>query len=168
MQKESVESIIRALNEAAVRYLIAGGLAVVAHGYVRFTADVDLILDFEDGNVRRALAALAALGYRPRPPVPIEQFAEPSMRRWWIEEKGLTVFSLNSPGHQATEVDIFVEAPLDFDAAYPSAFRVEVAANVAATFLSFDDLVALKRKAGRPQDLADIDQLKLIKEQVER
>jgi len=45
--KRSVEAIVDALNAAGVRYLIAGGLAVVAHGYVRFTADVDLILDLE-------------------------------------------------------------------------------------------------------------------------
>ena len=43
MEKRSVEAIIRALNAASARYLVAGGLAVVAHGYVRFTADVDLI-----------------------------------------------------------------------------------------------------------------------------
>ena len=42
MERRSIEVIIRALNEAHVRYLIAGGLAVVAHGYVRFTADAGM------------------------------------------------------------------------------------------------------------------------------
>jgi len=166
VQKESVEQIFRAMNGASVRYLVAGGLAVVAHGYLRLTADVDLILDLEEGNLRRALAALSALGYRPRPPVPIEQFADPAMRRRWVAEKGLTVFSLQSLEHQATEVDLFVQAPLDFDAAYHTALRLEVAPGVAATFLSLDDLLALKRKAGRPQDLADVDQLTIIREQM--
>jgi len=41
VEKRSVEAIIGALNAARVRYLVAGGLAVVAHGYVRFTADID-------------------------------------------------------------------------------------------------------------------------------
>jgi len=164
VQKESVESIFRALNDASVRYLVAGGLAVVAHGYLRLTADVDLILNLEETNVRRALAALAALGFRPRAPVPAEQFADPAIRRRWISEKGLTVFTMSSPLHEATEVDLFVESPLDFDSAYKSAYRVEVAPGVPATFIGFDDLVALKKRAGRPQDLADIDQLKLIRE----
>ena len=44
-----------------VRYLVAGGLAVVAHGYLRFTADVDLIVDLEPANVTRAVAALESL-----------------------------------------------------------------------------------------------------------
>ena len=62
MRKQSVEEIVRVLNAASVRYLIAGGLAVVAHGYLRFTADVDLILDLDEDNTRRALAALAGSG----------------------------------------------------------------------------------------------------------
>lgn len=41
---ESFESIVRALNDAGVRYLIAGGLAVNAHGYLRFTKDVDFVI----------------------------------------------------------------------------------------------------------------------------
>jgi len=47
MTIRSLETIVRALDGARVRYLIVGGLAVVAHGYVRFTADVDLVLDPE-------------------------------------------------------------------------------------------------------------------------
>ena len=66
MEARSVEAIIRTLNGWGVRYLVAGGLAVVAHGFVRFTADVDLIVDLDPDNVRRAMTALAKLGYRPR------------------------------------------------------------------------------------------------------
>lgn len=66
MDRGSVESIVKALNEHSVRYLIADGLAVIAHGYVRFTAVVDIILDLDESNARRALEALSRLGYRPR------------------------------------------------------------------------------------------------------
>ena len=54
MERRSVESLVRALNEAGVRYLIVGGLAVVAHGHARFTGDVDLVVDLEADNARRA------------------------------------------------------------------------------------------------------------------
>jgi hypothetical protein len=168
VQKESVQTILRTLNHASVRYLIAGGLAVVAHGYLRFTADVDLILDLEEDNVRRALAALAGLGYRPRPPVPMEQFADPAARDDWHQKKGLTAFSLYSPAHAATEVDLFVQCPLDFERAYASALRLDVAPDVRATFVNYEDLVALKQQARRPQDLLDLDQLRLIREQTEK
>jgi predicted nucleotidyltransferase len=160
MEQGSVEAVLRALNAGAVRYLVAGGLAVVAHGHVRFTADVDLILDLEEGNVRRALTALADLGYRPRAPVDLSEFADATARAAWAREKGMTVFSLYSPEHAATEIDLFVEAPLDFPRAYACAVRMEVARGVPATFVSLDDLIALKERAGRPQDLQDVERLK--------
>ena len=48
--KTELENIVAALNTAEVNYLIAGGLAVVAHGYVRVTMDVDLVIDFDGWN----------------------------------------------------------------------------------------------------------------------
>jgi hypothetical protein len=162
MERRSVESIVRALNEARVRYLIAGGVAVVAHGYVRFTADLDVILDLETENVRRATKVLAVLGYCPRAPVPIEQFADPTARAEWVREKGMTVFSLFSAQHPRTEVDLFVRPPLDFDRAYAAAMKWDVAPNVSATFVSLPDLLSLKRQAGRPRDLDDIERLNAI------
>ena len=162
MERRSVQAIIGALNAAGVRYLIAGGLAVVAHGYVRFTADIDLILDLESGNVKQAMMALAALGYQPRAPVRLEEFADPAKRGEWVREKGLTVFSLFSAEHPATEVDLFVEVPLDFDAAYRSAARMDVAPEVSATFVSLPDLLRLKQRARRPQDMLDIEKLRAL------
>ena len=111
MDKSSVEAIVGAMNEAGVRYLIVGGMAVVAHGYVRFTADLDLILDLRDDNLRRAVDALGGQGYRPRAPVPLVDFVDAGKRAQWVREKQLTVFSLDSPRHPRTEVDLFVEAP---------------------------------------------------------
>jgi len=61
MKIQSIEAVIKALNEAEVRYLVAGGLAVVAHGYLRFTADLDIILQLEKSNLDRALEALKKL-----------------------------------------------------------------------------------------------------------
>src|SRR5262245_30832295 len=111
MERRSVEAIVEALNRAGARYLIAGGLAVVAHGHVRFTADVDVVLDLERGNLERALAALAGLGYRPRAPVELIEFADAAKRTAWARDKGMTVFSLFSAEHPATEVDLFLDAP---------------------------------------------------------
>lgn len=155
MERRSVEAIVRSLNDANVRYLVVGGLAVVAHGHARFTGDVDLVLDLDPDNVLRAVEALAALDYRPRAPVPIREFADPARRDDWVATKGLTVFSLSSPAHSATEVDLFVAAPFDFDVVYRRAARFEVAPAVSATFVSRADLIGMKRLAGRPVDLDD-------------
>jgi len=155
----SVQTIIQALNEAGVRYLVVGGLAVVAHGHVRFTADIDLVLDFDEENLRRAVEVFAGLGFRPRAPVPLHQFADTKIRHGWIRDKGLTVFSLFSDDHLLTEVDLFVADPFKFDEAYARRVTMAIAPEVEATFVCFDDLVRMKKAAGRPQDLSDIEQL---------
>lgn len=41
--------------------------------------------------------------------------------------------------------------------------RLEVAPGVMATFVSFEDLLDLKRRAGRPQDLQDIEHLERLR-----
>jgi hypothetical protein len=160
---DSVRAVVQALNGAGVRYLIAGGLAVIAHGYLRLTRDIDLILDLRESNLRPALAALAAIGYRPLVPVPIEQFADAATRGRWIKEKGLTVFSLHSPAHTTAAVDLFVEEPLDFDKAYAAAPRVEMFPGLTAPVVAYDDLIALKRQAGREKDLLDINYLQSVR-----
>lgn len=159
METHSVGAIVKALNTANVRYLVVGGLAVVAHGYVRFTADVDLIVDLEPANATRAVTALESLGYRPRAPVAFSEFADPQKRAQWVRDQNLTVFSVYSPRHPLTEVDLFVVVPLDFEAAYRGAMRKEVAPGLAATFVGIRDLRHLKQLAGRPQDLLDLDKL---------
>jgi len=47
-----------------------------AHGYLRFTKDVDVVIQLIPDNVTRAFAALGTLGYRPAAPVTAEQFAD--------------------------------------------------------------------------------------------
>ena len=109
MEKHSVDAIVGALNMANVRYLVAGGLAVVAHGYVRFTADVDLIIDLEPGNVMRAVASLERLGYRPRAPVafggsPIRRSARNGCaRRTWRPQDLLDLEKLKSLDTEARD-----------------------------------------------------------------
>ncbi|PYR65345.1 MAG: hypothetical protein DMG20_14885, partial [Acidobacteria bacterium] len=76
-------AIVGALNENQVRYLIVGGLAVVAHGYLRFTADVDLLLSVDSDNLKRTVGALKTLGYRPRAPVDFDDFVDRSNRQKW-------------------------------------------------------------------------------------
>ena len=159
MERKSVETVFRILNEAGVHYLVVGGLAVVAHGYVRLTADVDLVLDMETENLERAVSALSALRYRPRAPVPFADFTNPERRREWTRDKGLRVFSLHSPDHPATEIDLFVESPFDFASARARGVQMEIAPGLPATFVGLDDLLAMKREAGRPVDRLDVEQL---------
>jgi len=162
MPTGDLERIFLALEEASVRYLVVGGVAVVLHGHPRLTADLDLVIALDAGNVRAATQALRSLGYAPRAPVSLDAFADPELRRGWIEDKGLTVLSLSSPELPLTEVDLFAAEPFPFDAAYGRALRVTIGGAV-VTAASLEDLIALKRSAGRPKDLSDVEALEAIR-----
>ena len=91
MEVRSVEAIVRALNTAEVEYLIVCGLAVNAHGFVRLTCDVDLVLQLDSGNVSKGLNALMDIGYQMSIPAKPEDFANPEMRESWRQNKGMMI-----------------------------------------------------------------------------
>ena len=118
MKLDSVEKIFRVLNTAGVQYLVADGLAVNAHGYLRFTKDVDFVVRLLPENIKQAFTALGTLGYRPNVPVTGEQFADSEQRQSWIDNKGMQVLQLWSDAHRETPVDIFVTEPFPFEEEY--------------------------------------------------
>ena len=166
MEPSDFDVIFATLQAAKVKYLVVGGVAVVLHGFPRFTADLDLVIALEPSNVVAALHALEGLGYRPRAPVDARGLADPETRRAWIEDKNLTVFALWSPAHPATEIDIFVEEPFPFDEAYARASRAELGA-IHVAVASIPDLIAMKRRAARPKDLEDIRALEALTQEEE-
>ncbi len=93
MKLSAFEAVAQALQNASVRYLVAGGLAVNAHGYLRFTADIDLVIALDADNILRAFEALSGIGYRPNVPISVLQFADASQRQRWIAEKGMQVLA---------------------------------------------------------------------------
>lgn len=161
-----IESILGVLNRAGVRYLVVGGVAVVLHGYLRTTADLDLIIQLDRDNVLRAIRALQDQHYRPRAPVAAEEFAEQQVRERWIQEKGLEVFTLWSPAHPALEIDLFASEPFEFDTVYARALRVPLE-KTKVTVIALEDLIALKQRVGRPRDLEDIAALESLVDNVE-
>ncbi len=118
MKLASLEALAGALNAAGVRYLIADGLAVNAHGYARMTHDGDFVIQLAPGNIIPAFAAFTTLGYRPMVPVTAEQFADPEQRRQWIADKHMMVLNFQSDQHRETPVDVFITEPYDFDTEY--------------------------------------------------
>lgn len=58
---EDVVGLCRALNEAGARYVLIGGFAVILHGYVRGTKDIDLLVDPAEENIRRLKKAMSVL-----------------------------------------------------------------------------------------------------------
>jgi hypothetical protein len=78
--------IVAALDADGVRYPVAGGLAVNARGYLRFTKGADIVVQLVPENIERAFSALATAGYRPSVPINAAQFANVEMRSGWIRK----------------------------------------------------------------------------------
>ncbi|MFO7653565.1 MAG: hypothetical protein R6X25_07050 [Candidatus Krumholzibacteriia bacterium] len=167
MELRSFEAVMRALATEGARSILVGGMAVVSHGHGRMTHDLDLVIDLTPRNIRRTFAALATLGYRPRVPVDAEGFADPEMRRSWIEEKHMTVLNFDSDRFRTTPVDIFVVMPFDFDGAYEKAVVADVN-GIAVRIVDLQTLIAMKEAAGRPIDLDDARHLRLLGDDTER
>jgi hypothetical protein len=161
VQRNAIETILAALEGAGIRYVVAGGVAVVLHGHLRFTADLDLALALDRENVLAALAVLRRLGYQPRAPVALEQFADPEVRSGWVRDKDMKVFALWSDAFPGTDVDLFAAEPVPFGELRARAKQAALA-TTAVTIASIPDLIEMKRTAGRPQDLADVAALEAI------
>lgn len=157
--KAEFKQVAAALNEASVHYVVVGGLAVIAHGYLRATTDVDLVINLDHDNLVNALGALETIGFQPRLPVSKEQFADPEQRNKWIVEKGMVVFPLWAPAGPDLIIDVFVKEPFDFDAEYERAEWMELEEGLQIPFVCREQLVEMKRVAGRPKDLEDIRNL---------
>ena len=58
---DDLVDLCRNLNAHGVRYVVIGGFAVIRHGYIRATADIDLLVENSIANIRKLRAALAYL-----------------------------------------------------------------------------------------------------------
>ena len=144
------EPIFQILNTARVRYVVVGGLATVLHGYARLTADVDLAVDLAPEEATKLIQALVAKGFRPQVPVLPEEFANPAVREVWLREKHMRAFSLVDPTNPMRVVDLLLKPEVPFEELLARSREVMLN-RTKIRIASIDDLIALKRQAGRPK-----------------
>jgi len=139
---------LRDLNDAGVRYVVVGGLAVIRHGAVRATKDVDAAVAMDDEN----LARLDALLVRWRPTNPDGT----PLRRADLPAGG--ALALRTPH---CLVDLLSEQllPAPFADVLARADRKRID-GVEAPICSLADLVAMKRATGRGTDDVDLQALR--------
>jgi hypothetical protein len=157
------DDVYTALEEARVRYVVVGGMAVVMSGHVRATVDLDIVVDLEPAAAMRAMDALSDLGLQPRVPIAPRDFAKPDVRESWIRDKHMQVLSFYDPQHPAREVDVFVAYPLDFDM-LTAGSRLVAVGDRAVPVARIEHLIEMKQAAGRPRDLEDINALQVLLE----
>lgn len=156
------EPIFKILNASGVRYVVVGGVATLLHGYARLTADVDLAVDLAPQEALKMIRALAGKGFHPQVPVSAETFADPAVREGWLQEKHMRAFSLVDTTNPMRVVDLLLKPEVSFEELLARSQEALVG-DTPVRVASIDDLITLKRHAGRPQDLADIKELEAIR-----
>ncbi|HUG38726.1 MAG TPA: hypothetical protein VML54_17340 [Candidatus Limnocylindrales bacterium] len=157
------EDVLRALDVAAIRFVLVGGVAVILHGVPRTTADLDLVIDLEEGNVRRFVGIMAQLGFVPRAPVAAADLASADHRRAWVADKHMMAFTFHRPGRPLDEVDVLIDPPLPFAELAAGADLLE-AEGLRLPVVGIRHLIRMKEHAGRAQDVADVDALRRLLE----
>ncbi len=152
----------RGLNDRQLDYVVIGGVALVMHGVVRMTADLDLMVAMERGNLQKLIDVMTGLGYRPRIPEPATALLDPEKRKYWREKKHMEVFSFYAPDNPLALVDIMIYEPVSYPLIRQHAVTMKLG-SIAVPVASIDDLIALKKISARPQDLEDIKSLEELK-----
>lgn len=156
--------IFEALQRHRVEYLTIGGVAVNAHGHVRNTRDVDILIEWNAENMKRLAAALTDLDAKlfgvdadlmdvdPRDPDDLLNGRNFTLR---TAAGGLDLFDPDEiPGGRP------------YDEMRPRAVEA-VVEGVSIRAVGFDDLIRLKREAGRDRDLEDVATLLAAKRAAE-
>lgn len=140
--------LLRVLREHGVKFLVIGGVAVAAHGYVRGTKDVDIIPEPSRANLERLLAALTALDaaqdigdFRPEEmPGPLDLHGLAQGGNWFLATR-----------FGRLDVMQAVAGARSYEALGERAVVKD-----GISFVGLDDLIAMKHAAGRDLDHVDI------------
>lgn len=159
MRKVKIIDILKELSEGKIKYAVAGGVAVVIYGYERFTKDLDLILDFSPGNIKKFTSLMKKLKFIPRVPENPENLADTKQRKKWIKEKGAKVFTFINPDNPFISVDILLE--YDYEKINKKKIKFK---DIKVTVVSLEELFKMKKKSRRLIDLNDIEKLKKLHE----
>ena len=152
----TLERICGALRDAGVRYAIVGGHAVALHGVVRGTLDIDVVVRWTRTTLVRAEAALNAIGLVSRLPVTAREVYD--FRDEYVRNRNLTTWNFYNPDDPLEQVDVIITDDL-------AGKRTKAVAlpTGPVRVLSVMDLIAMKRRSGRPQDLEDVRALEKLR-----
>lgn len=143
------KDLLRSFATHEVRYLVAGGYAAMRYSQPRFTKDLDLWLEPSAGNADRVMRAFYEFGL-PLIDVTSDDFAGEGLQYMIGRAPVLFDFLTTLPGFDFAEC--WQARFTDTDEGFP------------IHYLSKAHLIAAKEAAGRPQDIADLDEIRRAEE----
>lgn len=153
MTEFDLRALLQLLHERDVRFIVIGGVAVAAHGFVRGTEDLDLVPDPDPENLKRLVSVLAELGSTL--PTARGRLFEPGRDAGVIRRGGNVTADTSFGGldvlQRARGVPSY--AQLDADAVETDLLGVPV------RICSLSRLRGMKEETGRALDKADLENL---------
>jgi hypothetical protein len=148
------QSVIDALEQARVRFVVVGSYAMALQGAVRPSLDLDLVIPQELEQYVALEQALAGLGLQPKLPLSAEELF--NFRQEFIERRQLLSWDFIHPDDPSQQVDILITQHGDrLNTIYINSKAIATPIPVATR----DELMDMKRLADRPQDREDIKAL---------
>ncbi len=147
-----IHIVCKAFEEAKIPYAVVGGYAVAFHGAPRGTFDIDFAIRWSLQNLERVEEVLKSLSLVSR--IPVDAKTVFTFRDEYIHNKNLVAWNFYNPVKPNEQVDIIIN--YDLAKASTTTFHTE-SGNIKV--LSKEDLIVMKKAAGRPQDLEDIKAL---------
>jgi hypothetical protein len=147
---------LETLVRHGVDFIVIGGIAAVAHGSARITADLDITYATDQPNLKALADALGELGATLRGVQEDVPFAADDRTL-----RHATMFTLDT---SAGPLDLLAQPPgaPPYDQLRHEAERIRLD-SLSVMVASIDHLVAMKLEAGRPRDLGDVDELDAIR-----
>ena len=140
------EGLLKSLKEHKVDFVIIGATAFPIHGYVRATLDIDIFIRPTKVNAEKTWLALKAFGYDVTD-INIDDLLKKKLliRQYAVE----------------TDIHPFVKG-VSFEKVWKDKVRAKFG-DTFVYFTSLNDLIKMKKAAGRVKDLEDLKYLKKIK-----
>jgi hypothetical protein len=146
---EEHRQLLKQLTDAGVTFILVGGYAVIFHGYVRTTGDMDIWLQPANHNKEKLLPVLTSKGFRKSD---IEK----------LKRTDFTQAFTFHYGESPLRVDFLTKLTgLNFDECYGKVSLLNFE-EYKIPVLNYNDLVINKMLAGRPKDKGDVDELQKI------
>ena len=160
------EEILREFQKQRIKYVLVGGMALNMLGSLRSTADMDILVEMSDQNLKKVIKILIKNGYKVKQPVDPMGMADQVTRRDWIQNKHMKAFNFYKD-RELKEVDIIIKTPVSYEEARKTALTIKCG-RLTLPVISIEHLITMKRKSNRPVDKLDIQDLKRIKTLRER
>ena len=151
-----IKKVTDAFNKAKIHYALVGGYAVAMHGAIRGTVDLDFVISLNQEQYQLIEKVLSGIGLVPRLPVSADEIFK--FRNEYIKNRNLVAWSFINHKDPLEIVDIIIThdaKKMKTKTLYVDGMTIEIA--------TIDELIKMKKKSSRPQDLEDIKALEKLK-----